>query len=171
MAEKGGRVAGRGEDRCNGQLGRVVRAGKLGRVHPEVHLKRGVGSFNAHVVADQLQRIDARDANLDRAMSYLPQAVVERRVARQVGERLGTQVGLLQGGQDADETGRPPNALAVSATRSSRMVIHGSVRRMGSRRAAPVGVQLQVEAIQLHGDPGSADAARTAWLRGRGRPA
>ena len=105
-------------------------------------------------------------------MSHLPQAVVERRVAPQVGERPGTQVGAPQGGQDANKNNPPAQRtgrICDAIQQHAQFTAQGGKRAPGEAHRG--GVQLQVEAIQLHGDPGSADAARTAWLRGRGRPA
>jgi hypothetical protein len=65
VAKEGGRVAGHGQRRGGGQLDGVVGAGEGGRVDPQVDLEGGVGPLQDNVVAVQLQRIGAGDAQVE----------------------------------------------------------------------------------------------------------
>ena len=154
-AEEGRRVAGRGQGRGGGQLGRVVDPGEVRRGDPQVQLERGVRPLEHDVFGGQLQRFFAGDPDEERAPVQPPQAAVQCPVAGRVGHHAQVNVGQAEGRQDADQRdpavvcpGRgvgPGQELAELAGQRGERVSGQRHRR---------GVQLQVVPVELERDPG-----------------
>ena len=155
MAKQGRRVAGHRQHRRGGRLGRVVAARESVRVDPQVHLEGGGRALQGHVVAGQLERVGARDPQVEGVMAQPSQAAVERPVARQVADDPGAQVSSAQRGQNADQH-RPapvrPGRLRDAPKQQPQLLAERREGLAGQQRRG--GVQLQVEPVQLQVDAG-----------------
>ena len=157
-AEKRGRVAGCRERRPGRQLGRVVDPGEVPRSDPQVHLERGIRPLERDVLAGQLQRLGAGDPDQKRAPAQPPQAAVQGPVAGRVGHRAQAKMGLAEGGHDADQRdpalvrpGRVTDPVQQFAELEGERAERAGI---GSGQQCRGGVQLQVEPVELQGDPG-----------------
>ena len=155
VAEERGRVAGHREDRRRRQLHRVVHAGELARGDPQVHLERAVRPLQRNGLAGQLERFGTGDLYLERAPAEPPQAAVQGPVAGRAGHRVGAEVCLAERGQYGDQ--RDP-AVVRPGRRADpvqqRAELTGQRGERAARQQRGRTVQLQVEAVQLDGDPG-----------------
>ena len=89
---------GRGQD-----LGGIVEAAGLRRIHLEMDLERGGGGFQHHPLMDEAELIPAMQVDVQFGVAaQLCQLLVQRRVALHRGHVGGSEVLQPQGRQDAD---------------------------------------------------------------------
>jgi len=122
-----------------------------------VHLEGGVGALQGDVVAGQLERVGAGDADAEGDLAEPAQATVQRPVARQIADRTGVQVSAAQRGQDANQRWPapvPPGRIRDPVEQQAQLLPQRRKWSAGQQRRG--GVQLQVEPVQLYVDPGIA---------------
>ena len=165
MTEKRGRVPRRRERRGRRHERGVEGVGEAIRRDAQVDLERRVRPLHRGVVRHDLERIVPVDRDAERRVAHAPQALGERPVARQVGDRAGSEVLATERRQDSDGDG--PCAVCgggvvdVGALPADRAF----ERREGaSGEGDRVGGELDLEAVQLGRDARALDVAQD--LRG-----
>ena len=68
-----------------------------------MHLERAGRPFQRDILAGQLERVFARDADMKRVLAEPSQAAAQRPVTRHIRHYAGTEVSSAEGGQNADE--------------------------------------------------------------------
>ena len=120
-----------------------------------MYLERGIRALEGDMLAGQLERLIAGDPDLTRTPAEPAQAAVQGAIASRVGHHANVKMRLAEGGQDADQ--RYPAPVRPGRVADSGQELTELTGERGERASGQHGrrgVQLQVEPVQLEGDPG-----------------